>query len=85
MDESKVVLVPKVVEDDPRAKEMARMWDIDGTMVVSLNVDAKEDPAMWGIRVADFIRHLARAYEGDATVANRIIQGLNAELSHPTN
>lgn len=55
-----------------------------------INVNVWDDPAAWGLLIADLITHVAVAYSrklGNPPTdnANRIIEGLNAELTTPSN
>ena len=73
---------------DPDASEVLRAWIIKGGLHVSL-IKAFEDPAVWGVMLADFARHAARVYEreGDcdeAEALERIKQCWAAEMSRPT-
>jgi hypothetical protein len=56
---------------------------------VSLKVGVWEDPAAWGIMLADLARHVANAYQQDAGLdrnktLQRIKDALNVELVSPT-
>jgi uncharacterized protein DUF5076 len=81
--------IPPSVESDPNALEVARVWVSRGTQQVILRVEAWDDPAAWGILLADLARHVANAYEpldaaARARALERVVSGLDAELSAPT-
>ena len=62
--------------------------DDDGHVVVAIDTQAFDTPAVWGIIVADLAQHIANAYEQDglsgAAVLAEIRQILLAELGSPT-
>jgi len=71
--------------------EFARLWsepDGEQTFIIEpLALGA--DPALFGMAMVDCIRHAAIAYSRAVTVSEeqalqRILQGFQAELSHPT-
>jgi hypothetical protein len=79
---------PPAVADEPRSFELARVWAAAGTQHVSLRVSAEQDPAGWGMILADVARHVAQAYAelgaasaGDAL--ERVLQGFAASVGGP--
>src|SRR5262245_18339265 len=54
--------IPAPALDDDDSLEVARVWIVVGTQVVSLRVGAP-DPEAWGYALADLARHVAAAYE----------------------
>ena len=79
---------PPIAETNPEAIEILRVWTAPGSPQQLTLRTAWEDPAAWGLLLADIARHAALAYkrEGrDATeVLKRIRQGFDAEWSSPT-
>jgi len=81
--------VPKTVQEDQNAVEIARVWTSNGKQVVALNPDLWRDPACWGLMLVDLAAHIANAYEQMAgmdrkkTLA-RIREGFDAEWRSPT-
>jgi hypothetical protein len=70
------------------ASEVLNVWAQPRGMVqVSLRT-MWDDPATWGILLADVARHTARAYQAEglneSAALSRIIQLLQAELADPT-
>jgi hypothetical protein len=65
------------------------MWATNNNVHVSLLADAWQDPAAWGIALADLARHVANAYhqksglDREKTV-ERVVSLLLAELGSPT-
>jgi hypothetical protein len=83
------LLVPEAAQKDPRSFELLRVWLSGGQQLVSLRVGAWDDPAAWGIMLADLARHVANSYEQEKgfdriKTLQRIRAGLDAELSSPT-
>lgn len=77
--------IPQAAGADPNAFELLRVWVANKQQHVSLRTGVWEDPAAWGIMLADLARHIAETYhqeEGrvvDATL-QRILAGIRAEL-----
>jgi len=74
--------VPEHVTADPEASEVLRVWTIEG-QVFSVRVERWNDPAAWGMLLADLARHIARSYaESDArtepSALQRVIAGFRA-------
>ena len=81
--------VPAEVERDPKAREILRAWVANGGLVCSLRPETWDDPASWGIALADAARHIANAIgelKGDdpASTISRISAVFNAEVASPT-
>lgn len=68
--------------------ELLRVWLIDGAPKFVITPNLWNDPAMWGILMADIIRHLGNAYELEGKdridAINRIKEGFDAEWVKPT-
>ena len=54
---------PQGAIQDSSAREFLRAWVVNGGLQVSLLPQAWPQPAFWGIVFADFLRHVAAAYE----------------------
>ena len=73
---------------DKGGVEVLRAAIVDGDLHVTLR-RAFDDPATWGVLLADVARHVARIYASedkakeDATLAE-ITAGFNAEMNNPT-
>jgi len=80
---------PTSALNDPNGTEIIRGWVANNGLEISLLPGAWDDPAAWGIALADVIRHLADAYSQtqgrsrEDTVA-RITSLIHAELDAPT-
>jgi len=81
--------VPGEVARDPKASEVLRAWVANGGLVCSLRPELWDDPANWGILLADVARHVADAIhelngaDPDETIA-QIQDNFNNELDDPT-
>jgi hypothetical protein len=89
MAESDQLLIPKAAEDDPKSFELLRVWVANKGQHVSLRTGVWNDPAMWGIMLADLARHIANSYQQDMGIdrlktLQRIKAGLDIELTAPT-
>lgn len=83
------LLIPDAARKDPKSFELLRVWVANGGQHVSLSAGAWNDPAAWGIMLADLARHVANSYQQDQgadrlQVLQRIKAGFEAELSSPT-
>jgi hypothetical protein len=81
--------IPPAALDDANARELVRVWAASGRQHMVLAAGIWDDPAAWGIVLADLARHLARAYEASHGLDNekvlaRIREGLDAEWSEDT-
>lgn len=70
------------------AAEVLRAWIVEGGLSISF-IRAFEDPAVWGILLADVARHAARSFEreglGDAEEVLTAIRTMFAtELDQPS-
>lgn len=80
---------PPAARADPRSFEVARLWIADDRPHVALRTDVWDDPAAWGLLLADLARHVARAYHQASghepeAVLERVPAGFRAELESPT-
>jgi len=79
---------PPAVDDAEQAIELARIWAVDGSQHVTINVHLWKDPAAWGMMLVDFARHVADAYSEsgmtEEEALSRIKAGLDAEWTHRT-
>lgn len=83
------LLIPESVQKSRHATELLRVWIAEGDQHVSILTDVWEDPAAWGLVLADLARHISSAYamsqgRDPEVVLRRIAAGLAAELKFPT-
>lgn len=81
--------VPPVVQSDPSAKEVARVWVGGGQQHVTLATGLWQDPGAWGLLLVDLAKHVANAYAQTRScdvseVLARIHEALEAEWHAPT-
>jgi len=82
--------IPAAASRDPRSLEVLRVWIANGEQHVALAFGMWEDPAAWGLLLADLARHIAEAHaQQDEDVdaedfLEEIRAGLEAELDAPT-
>jgi hypothetical protein len=80
--------VPPDAAHDPEATELLRAWVIDQALHCTLNAGAFEDPATWGLLLADVIHHLGDALKDDgrdpAQTMQMIRAAMEAELNAPS-
>ena len=86
---SKELPIPSVAAKDAKSLEILRVWIAGGGQQVSLKSMVWEDPAAWGLLLADIAQHVSKSYARDAgldkdKVLERIKQGFDAEMSNPT-
>jgi Domain of unknown function (DUF5076) len=77
--------IPQAAGTDAAAFELLRVWVANNQQHVSLRTSVWEDPAAWGIMLADLARHVAESYRQEegrdvATTLERIKAGIDAEL-----
>ena len=81
--------VPPAAKINTDSAEILRLWKVPevGQQVI-LRHDAWEDPAAWGLMLADIARHVARAHaqegQNESEVFQRILAGFRAEIESPT-
>ena len=81
--------IPKAAKDDESSFEVLRVWIASKAQQVSLRTAVWEDPAAWGIMLADLARHVANSYHQEAGLDRtrtllRIKAAMDAELGSPT-
>jgi hypothetical protein len=81
--------VPPAAKTNTDSTEVLRLWKVPevGQQVILLH-DAWEDPAAWGLMLADIARHVARGHaqegQNESEVFQRILAGFRAEIESPT-
>jgi hypothetical protein len=83
------LVIPDAATQDLHSFELLRVWVANNAQHVSLRPGVWDDPAAWGVMLADLARHVANAYHQDAGIdkkkaLQRIKIALDAELSAPT-
>src|ERR1700754_4532098 len=81
--------IPAAAARDPRSLEVLRVWIANGEQHVALAFGMWEEPAAWGLLLADLARHIAEAHaQQDDTVdaedfLEQIRGGFETELDAP--
>jgi hypothetical protein len=92
MSEKNALAVPKVAVRDAKSFEVLRVWIAEHDQHVSLALGVWQDPAAWGILLADLARHIVRGHgqqtggkDFDAEqFLERLRDGFDAEFDEPT-
>jgi hypothetical protein len=89
MAENDQLLIPNAAKADLKSFEILRVWVANKGQHISLRVGVWNDPAAWGIMLADLAKHIANAYNQDAALdrqktLRRIEAAFNAEMVEPT-
>jgi hypothetical protein len=83
------MIIPPAAEEDPAAFEILRVWGAKGTQHVSIFWDLWDDPATWGMMLADLARHVANAlHQERGLYSNEVVRQIrsmfNKEMDSPT-
>ncbi len=83
------LLIPDAAKTDQNSLEVIRVWVSNQNQHFTLRVGLWDDPAAWGLLLADLARNIARSYEQDAALdaratLDRIKLAFNVELDNPT-
>jgi len=81
--------IPQIAEVDSDAREVIRIWRSDTGDHVSMATGLWEDPRMWGILLADFMKSISLAYHQESgndqsEVREQMKEGFDAEWNSPT-
>jgi hypothetical protein len=90
MAQSDQLLIPDAAKGDPKSFELLRVWIANKGQHVSLRVGVWNDPAAWGIMLADLAKHIANSYDKDEALdrlktLQRIKAAFDVELAKATN
>ena len=77
--------IPDPVEHDPGSFQLLSVWIASGNQHIALRAEVWDDPAAWGLMLADLARHIASTYELDngtdrSTTLKRLKAGFDVEL-----
>jgi len=81
--------IPGPAENDPKARELARIWESGDAMQMAIQPDLWDNPGTWGIVLVDLANLIAEAYDKSgqmesARALDLIRQIFDAEWNHPT-
>ncbi len=89
MSQKDALRIPAAAMKDPRSMEILRVWIAGGEQHVALAFGMWEEPASWGVLLADLARHIAEAHaQHDEEVdpedfLEAIRSGMETELDGP--
>jgi Domain of unknown function (DUF5076) len=81
--------IPETARKDPKSVEVLRVWLAGEQQYVSIRVGVWDDPAGWGLLLADLARHVANSYQQSKGLdrietLQRIGAAMDAELASQT-
>ena len=62
------LLIPDAAKQDEKALEIIRVWIANQNQHFSLRVGLWDDPAAWGLLLADLAKNIAKSYEQDSSL-----------------
>ena len=88
------LVVPPAAQRDEQAVQMLSAWIAEKGLHCTINVgfwraQERQEPAAWGILIADVMRHIANALRDQQGVAvdatmEQLLESLHRELDEPT-
>lgn len=58
MSVDKQLVIPALAARDPRSFELLRVWIAEGSQAITLQPGIWQDPAAWGVMLADLARNI---------------------------
>ena len=90
----RTLVIPPAAQRDEGAVQMLSAWIAEKGLHCTMNVgmwraQGRDEPAAWGILLADVVRHLANAIQTERGVSaevtiDEIADSLREELNNPT-
>lgn len=82
-------MIPEAARKDLKSIELLRVWSAGEQQHVSIRVGVWDDPAAWGLMLADLARHIANSYGKERGLdqpktLDRIRAAMDAELASQT-
>lgn len=81
-------LPPPSFDAEAKSMELLRLWLADGSPTFVITPDLWDDPATWGLLLADLMRHVANAYSANGHEFDQVVSiiksAFDAEWGHPT-
>lgn len=89
MSQTEQLQIPEMATKDTSSYELLRVWVANRGQHVSLRAGTWDDPAAWGIMLADLAHHIVNSYVqtvglDPVKTLQRIRAGFDAELGSPT-
>ena len=60
----KQLAIPALAARDPRSFELLRVWIAEGSQAITLQPGIWQDPAAWGVMLADLARNIVTVHAG---------------------
>lgn len=81
--------IPQAASKDEDSFELIRVWIADQGQHVTLRSGVWDDPALWGMMLADLAGHIANTFDvvdplERIEILQRIRAGFDAEMDSPT-
>lgn len=90
----RTLVIPPAAQRDENAVQMLSAWIAERGLHCTMNVgmwesEGHNEPAAWGVLLADVVRHLANAIQSErgvnaAATVEGIVDSLLEELNNPT-
>ena len=89
MSETTQLQIPSEARNDKKSFELLRVWVANSEQHISLRAGVWDDPAAWGIMLADLAGHIANTFEQSGTLPRdkalvAIHEGFEAEMASPS-
>ena len=90
MSQKDALRIPAAAIKDPRSLEVLRVWIANGEQHVALQFGMWEEPAAWGLLLADLARHIAGAHAqhddgvDEENFLEEVRAGFEAEMDFPS-
>lgn len=79
---------PPIAKSNPQAAEVLRVWMVPNQEQQVALKTAWQDPAAWGLLLADIARHVVKAYANEGQNPDEVIKRIrmlwDAEFANPT-
>ncbi len=62
MSVEKHLVIPALAAKDPRSFELLRVWIAEGSQAITLQPGIWQDPAAWGVMLADLARNIVTVH-----------------------
>ena len=62
MSVDKQLVIPALAAKDPRSFELLRVWIAEGSQAITLQPGIWQDPAAWGVMLADLARNIVTVH-----------------------
>lgn len=89
MADNNQLMIPEAARKDSKSVELLRVWLAGEQQYVSIRVGVWDDPAGWGLMLADLARHVANSYGEERGLdrrktLHRIRAAMDAEFESQT-